>query len=75
MDRGNMVSNIFRPIYVKRAAFILGGLALGIATSEIVHRIYIDDPYFEWNGLLQLFWFVIMLIAFLLVGYGIILKN
>ena len=70
-----MVSNIFRQIYVKRAAFILGGLVLGIATSEIVHRIYIDDPYYEWNGLLQLFWFVIMLIAFLLVGYGIILKK
>ena len=70
-----MVSNIFRQIFVKRAVFILGGLILGIATSEIVHRIYIDDPYFEWNGLLQLFWFVIMLIAFLLVGYGIILKK
>ncbi len=60
---------------LKRIAFIAGGLILAIATSEIVHAIYIAQPYDEWNGMLQLFWLIIMFVAIITVGYGLILKK
>jgi len=70
-----MEINISLKTPIKRLAFMLGGLTLGIVTSEVVHRIYIKDPYFEWNGMLQLIWFGVMFVAFLLVAYGIVLKK
>ena len=70
-----MEINVSMNKLLKRAAFILGGLVLWIVTSEVVHRIYVDDPYFQWNGMLQLLWFILMFVAFLLVGYGIVLNK
>lgn len=75
MDRDPKMSNVFLRTLIVRAAFILGGSALAISTSEIVHDIYLNDPYFAGNGLLQLLWFVIMFVSFVLVAYGLIMKN